>query len=177
MPLFLSPCRGVKRDETAQFQSKIYEPNKAVAEVSRGHHSGLFELVNTGDKPYSISDKPLDEIFPAQVQLYAAANDQEVTYLLGTENPLGAPFIAKLCVNNDKLQGETRCFSGSASFCAFWNNNLASWDASRWPKLLKFVSLLRSHTCFTEKPHAAIYKVNDLFFVINLRLKNQPQRP
>ncbi|CBY16174.1 unnamed protein product, partial [Oikopleura dioica] len=77
----------------------------AVAEVSRGSHSGLFTLETTGDKPFSLADKPLDELFPAQVRLHASLNGNNAAYLylLGTENE-DTPFLAKICLNSDEHQ-------------------------------------------------------------------------
>jgi hypothetical protein len=87
--------------------------------VSRGSHSGIFtlETSTTGEKPFSLTDKPLDELFPAQVRLHAALNGNEAgaAYLLGTENE-DSPFLAKLCLNSDEHQGKLPVFSDHRVF-------------------------------------------------------------
>jgi len=110
---------------------QIYEPNKAVAEVSRGSHSGLFTLETTGDKPFSLADKPLDELFPAQVRLHASLNGNNAAYLylLGTENE-DSPFLAKICLNSDEYQGKLPVFADHRVFVVL----------KKQSKLLRFFS-------------------------------------
>ena len=86
--------------------------------MSRGSHSGIFTLEkSTGEKPFSLTDKPLDDLFPAQVRLHAALNGNKATYLLGTENE-DSPFLAKLCLNSDEHQGKLPVFADHRVFVA-----------------------------------------------------------